>query len=296
MNYTSLIIFIEQCFLYMPLVVGAYCSLFLMKLPDISIEASFIFGALCSVKIVELAQCATPAGFLMGCVIAACAGALVGALVSFFTQKYKVPYLLSAIVCIGLVHGVYQLILGTSHYSLTTSKMLLRLVPFVNQFPEFYTLGVVALIAVVSMYLFLKTQLGVACAVYGDNPGFFKNYRTSTHYVVIAGVMISNAYAGVAGYCTALMNGFVDTSMGLGIPLLIITALMLGSYTLRSSKPINIGVPLCGVAAYIAIQQILVSLGLGSRYFTMIQACIVLGILVFRSRSSSITLLQNQGE
>lgn len=292
----SLIIFIEQVALYIPLVVGAYCSLFLMKLPDISIEASFIFGALCSVKVVECMGMTTSSGFLLGCIVAACAGATVGALVSFFTQKYKVPYLLSAIVCIGLVHGLYQLILGTSHYSLTTSKVLLRLVPLVSQFPEFYTLGVVALFAIASMYLFLKTQLGVSCAVYGDNPGFFKNYRVSTHFVVILGVMISNAYAGVAGYCTALMNGFVDTSMGLGIPLLIITALMLGSYTLRSSKPINVLVPVCGVAVYIAIQQILVSLGFGSRYFTMIQACIVLGILVFRSRSSTIALLQNQGE
>lgn len=292
MNATIMII-IEQCLLYAPIVLGAYCSLFLMKLPDISIEASYVFGALCAIKIVEYTGLQTPGIFLLGCVIAAGVGAGVGALVSGLVQRYKIPYLLSAIVCIGLVQGLYQYVLGTSHYSLTTAKVLLRLTPLIHQFPELYTLAVVGLFAVVSMYLFLKTKLGVACALYGDNPQFFKNYRISTSYIVIAGVMVSNAYAGVAGYCAALMHGFVDSSMGFGIPLLAITALMLGAYMVRSKKPICLRIPLIGVCVYIIIQQVLVMMGLGSSYFSLVQASVVLLLIIFRASAMRITFLNN---
>ena len=48
----TLIIIIEQVFLYVPLVCGAYISIALMKVPDLSIEAAYVFGAIVGSKVI----------------------------------------------------------------------------------------------------------------------------------------------------------------------------------------------------------------------------------------------------
>ena len=42
----TLLIIIEQICLYLPLVFGAYISMSLLKLPDLSIETAYVFGAI----------------------------------------------------------------------------------------------------------------------------------------------------------------------------------------------------------------------------------------------------------
>lgn len=39
-------IIFEQTLIYLPLVLGAYCSISLVKVPDLSIEAAYVFGAI----------------------------------------------------------------------------------------------------------------------------------------------------------------------------------------------------------------------------------------------------------
>lgn len=50
---TALII-LEQALLHVPLILGAYISLSLLKVPDLSLESAFVFGALCGAFAVSL--------------------------------------------------------------------------------------------------------------------------------------------------------------------------------------------------------------------------------------------------
>ena len=45
--FNTLLVTLEQTLLYVPLVVGGYISISLMKVPDLSLESAFIFGATC---------------------------------------------------------------------------------------------------------------------------------------------------------------------------------------------------------------------------------------------------------
>ena len=68
--------------------------------------------------------------------------------------------------------------------------------------------------------------------------------------------------------------------MGLGKALLCITALILGKAIVPIKKPFSILIPLFGVFAYFTLQQLLLKVGFNLKYFTGVQAILVLCILI----------------
>ena len=134
------------------------------------------------------------------------------------------------------------------------------------------------------MYGLFRTQIGYSYAVYGNNPQFFSNYGISTSFVFITGVMLANALAGLSGYLFAQSNSFIELNMGVGKVLLCITALILGKSLVSTKKPFSLYIPLVGTSAYFAMQQVLLKMGFNLKYFTAVQALLVLCILVYTYR------------
>jgi len=182
------------------------------------------------------------------------------------------------------------LCLGGSHLTLSNSVKPLQTLNFITGYPCLPLLAIIALILASSIYLFLKTQLGVSCAIYGDNSRFLVSHKISVPYVMCTGLTIANALAGTSGYLIAQNNGFVDTHMGVGLPLLCITALMLGKSILNSTRPIIFGLPIAGIMSYFVLQSILIQLGLDLRYFPLIQA-LVLTMIFLMQKSRHISVL-----
>ena len=104
--------------------------------------------------------------------------------------------------------------------------------------------------------------------------------------------MISNGLAGISGYCFAQSNGFVDISMGVGIPLFAITALLLGK-TLRTIHPLISASS--GLVIYFLIQQLLLRVGFSLNYFTLVQSCLILLVLLAYQRGNKTVLTGNLG-
>lgn len=276
---------LEQTALYAPLLMGAYLDIGLMKLPDLSLTSAFTFGAIVGVKM--LALCHTlpqPLALLLVVSASLIGGMCVGALSSALTQRAHFPHLLSSIITEGLFHGVTQLVLGSSNSSLSAYTNPLD-TSLLQQYPELPLLAVISTLIVIGMFLFLKTPLGTACSIYGQNPRFFNHYPISLPYVFTAGVMLSNGLAGLAGYYFAQSNGFVDCSMGMGIPLFAITVLLVGK-TLSIKYPLIAA--LGGLLIYFLLQQLLLIVGFNLNYFTCIQSCILLCILLNSTRNKTI--------
>jgi len=292
----TLLVILEQTLLHIPLMLGAYISFSLLKVPDLSIESAYVFGALFGSKIImgmpgvpiELTLIAVICASLLG-------GALVGLTSSLMTQKAHLPHLLSSIITFGLFHGINQLI-SAPYVSLQQYANPLTIVTSIQTHPELFTLLFFGLISALVVFLLFKTQLGYAWAVYGNNPHFFANYGISTNFVFIIGVIVSNALAGLSGYMFAQSNNFVEINMGLGKALLCITALILGKALYKTKKPFSLTVPLAGTCAYFALQQVLLKVGFNLKYFTALQAAIVLCILIYTYRKKrSHTHIDNLG-
>jgi len=274
----------EQSLMHLPLMLGAYMSFSLIKVPDLSIESAYVVGATLGSKIL-IGMHGMPMGITLFLVIAASliGGALVGLTSSLLTQKAKLPHLLSSIVTFGVFHGITHGI-SQAYVSLSSIPSPLEIGIATTQNPELPILIVIGVVVCMLVYFLLQTQLGFAFAVYGNNPQFFKHYGISTTIIFIVGICMSNALAGLSGYLFAQSNNFIELNMGLGKALLCITALILGKSLMRSKKPIAITIPIIGTFSYFTLQQLLLKIGFNLKYFTAMQACIVLIILIYTYR------------
>ncbi len=298
MMFDILLIILELSCIHVPLIFGAYISMSLMKVPDLSIEAAYVFGALVGARI--LIFCSgwpLVISFLLVSSMSLCAGAFVGLISSLLTTQAKIPPLLSSILTIGLFHGINQLMSRPSGYiSLTNSSNVLNIFPYLPQHPELIMMILIALCFVMVNYLLFRTQLGHCFAIYGNNQQFFSFYGISTSYIFIAGIMISNALAGYAGFLSAQSTNFADGMMGIGKPLLCITALVLGKIFLgRYKKNITVLVAPLGIGCYFIIQQMLLQVGFNLKYFTAVQALLVLVVLTIAYRKKGAQSMNQLG-
>lgn len=76
---------LEQALIALPLILGAYITLSLLKLPDFSIESAYLFGAVFAYLAKDL-----PFPFILGGAMGG--GAIVGLFVTFFNQFLRIPF------------------------------------------------------------------------------------------------------------------------------------------------------------------------------------------------------------
>lgn len=280
----SILIIIEHILLHLPLMVGAYISISLLKVPDLSIESAYVTGAFCGAKMVPLVQTFPfPVQLVLILGASLCGGGIVGTVSSLCTKKLGFSHLLSTIITFGIFYGLNQFFAGT-YFSLSGYTNVL-MVPLLPRHPEFVILACIGIFILTGAYLLFKTQLGYTFAIYGLNNLFFQHYGISSTYVFISGIVISNMCAGLSGYLFAQTSGFVELNMAFGKALLCITALILGKSLVRSKHAITITVPSVGLFCYFTLQQLLLKSGFNLKYFTIVQAVLVLIILSLLRRS-----------
>jgi ABC-type uncharacterized transport system permease subunit len=73
--------------------------------------------------------------------------------------------------------------------------------------------------------------------------------------------------------------------MGFGKLLLCVTSLILGK--IIPTKNVSVAIPISGIFTYFTLQQLLLKVGLDLRYFTMIQAFVIVIILVLHRRNQN---------
>ena len=284
---------IEQIALYIPLILGSYLTINLMKIPNLSIETAYVFGAIIASLALNFQGCSAIELLLTVLTLSTCAGAIVGIIAASFTELAKFSPILSAIITMGLFHGISLWILGTSHSTIAHLYNPLKIVPSIPSFPELVMIILIACFVILLFFLFLKTELGISCAIYGDNNQFLKNYRMNQSYVITVGLAIGNGLAGLSGYLVAQNNGFVDTMMGVGLPLVCLSSLIIGKAIMYTNKPIQILSPILGLIGYFIIQKLLLLAGFNLRYFTCLQAIIVAITLILFNRYISVNSEKN---
>lgn len=292
-----LFVILEQVCIHIPFVLGSYITLSLLKAPDFSIESAYVFGAFLASHMLSLTT-TLPIAFALPLVIVTSmlGGAIVGLTSSLLTQKGGLPHLLSGILTFGLFHGIVQVISAT-YVSLGNSSNPLMMLPLLARHPELPMLALISSILIACICYIFRAQLGYAWAIYGNNPTFFAHYGISSMYVFMTGIICGNALAGLSGYLFAQSSGFAEITMGSGKLLLAITVIILGKACGFAHKTFTLAVPLLGVCAYFVLQQLLLKVGFNLKYFTAIQACIVITILLcmYKRRSSKIARVDHLG-
>jgi len=279
-----LFIILEQSLIHIPLVLGAYITFSLMKIPDLSIESAYLFGAFFSSYGISIQSYGIVFSFVSALFLSILGGMLVGLTSSYLTYAGRLSHLLSSIVTIGLFHGIFQFFSSSSYISLAAYDNSLVLLPFFEKRPEFFILLFLSILLCVGFFFLLKTQLGHCFSIYGQNAAFFKQFRISEMHVFITGVTLANALSGISGYLFAQTNNLVELNMGIGKSLFCIMAIILGKSFIKKVDAWL--VPIIGIFSYFLLQQLLLKIGFNLKYFTALQALIVLIAFVFMNRYS----------
>lgn len=284
-------IVLEQCFIHVPLILGAYISFSLLQVPDLSLEAAYVTGGLFTATLLPYIQLlANPFQLFVACAVSMIGGAVVGLTSSLLTKKAHFSHLLSSIVTTGFFYGINQVIAG-SYVSISGyTNLLIGSVNVMSKHPEIFLLGLISLSSVGLFFFLLRTQLGYCFAVYGNNPLFFKHYGINATYIFVTGIVIANMFAGLTGYFFAQSNGFAEINMATGKSLFCITALILARIVFKDKKPIQIAAPLVGIFFYFVLQQVLLKSGFNLRYFTAVQSVVVTLLIVVLGNKKSDSL------
>ena len=202
-------VIIEQSLLYIPIVLGAYGIFSIMRIPALCLESAFLIGAITGVMVHEMSGLSPVMGLLLGSIGAAVGGLLVGGCMGTLMQYGKFSPLLSAILTIGIFQSCAYFLLGSSHKIVGGTYNPFLSFPFsIAGYPALIAIGLLSILVLVIMKLFFATELGMSCVFYGNNPAFCDTYKISTSFVVIVGLMIMHALAGISGYSPGILWPF----------------------------------------------------------------------------------------
>lgn len=271
----------EQISIYFPILLGAYSSFFLLKIPFLTLETAYLLGSLlsCFINYLKLNSLIT----LIFCILTSVFAGLIISSITFFVKKYiDISYLLASIIVNGFFHGASQFIAKGVHLTLTNYENVLSIVPSFKFYPQLTTIFFLSLFIFVSFYFFLKTKLGFCFKIYGNNKEFFLNYKISKDYIEYFGVLISGILGAFSGFINTYVNGFYDLGMAFGINLIFITILILGIAVIEKKESLMI--PVSGIFIYFFMQFFLLKINFDSKYFTMVQSLIIYLILFFMKK------------
>lgn len=272
-------IILYQSLLIFPLILGGFYTIVLMRLPDLALEAAFLTGA--TISMLVMAFLPKDMGHLPAlCFIlfsSALAGSSVGFITSILREKLQISHLFASIISIGFFTSLSRFMLGAPHVSLLVypSYLDLQLLPDSLIKPELASLIVIAILLAVAHRFLLKTQLGLAVEIYGVNRLFFKFHRLKESFIAYTGTTLAHSLAGISGYLVSQSHGFVDTSLGSGIGLQVITALLFGVICSERLGFARTYQALAGVCCYFTLHGLLLISGFDLTYFTGLQAVAV---------------------
>jgi len=92
---------------------------------------------------------------------------------------------------------------------------------------------VTALLFFIAVFFYLQTKQGLLIRALGDSEDSFKYRGISTLTLTIIGVSLGNGIASLSGAIISQYQGFVDISMGVGITIGALTAMVIGESILR---------------------------------------------------------------
>jgi putative ABC transport system permease protein len=217
---------IAEGLLWSFMAIGIYISFRILKRPDLTTEGSFPFGA--AVAATLIVNGVHP---LLATLLAFLAGAIAGLVTGYLMTKANIPGLLAGILVMTALYSINLVIMGGSNVSLLNSARLTDLIDQFIHLPHDFNTIVIAtllLILVVSLLIFcFKTDLGQALIATGDNEKMARSMGINTDGMKMLGLALANGLVGLAGGLLSQYNGYADISMGIGIFVIGLAAIII---------------------------------------------------------------------
>ena len=231
--------------------VAVFMTFRILDFPDLTVDGSFpIGGAVCATMIVAglNAEASIFVAFL--------AGALTGLVTALINIFFRIEGLLASIIVITGSYTITLRIMDTrSNLPLIGERTILK--PYQlpmrewlvgnfgdelrrqsNNLVEIIVFGIIIVAVLLLLNWFMHTELGLTIRAAGKNSQMVRALGINHHVMVVIALMVSNGLAGLAGALTVQQLGFADVSLGFGVIIRGLAAVMIGEVLLR---PTSIG-------------------------------------------------------
>lgn len=256
------------------LALGVFISFRIFAFPDITADGSVTLGA--AVAAMLMVHGISPP---LASIAAFAAGMLAGACTGTLYTKFKINSLLSGILVMTALYSVNLHIMGKSNVPLlavntlvTQSEQIgIKLMRGATTFSlagwevsvrDAAVLGAVSLAVTLTcllLYLFLRTNLGMAMRATGDNVSMIRALGVNDGNMIIFGVAISNGFVALSGALLAQYQGFADVGMGIGMVVWGLASVIIGEALVGTNQ---LGLTIIGAVMGSVLFRLLVAVAL----------------------------------
>jgi putative tryptophan/tyrosine transport system permease protein len=278
------------------LALGVFISFRIFAFPDITVDGSVTLGAAVAATLMVRGTSpvlASLAGFVAGMLAGACTGTLY--------TRFKINPLLSGILVMTALYSVNLHIMGRANVPLLSTTTLVtqserigmklmrgasifHLAGWEVSVRDASVLVAVALAVALTgilLYLFLRTNLGMAMRATGDNVQMIRALGVDDANMIVFGVAISNGLVALAGALLAQYQGFADVGMGIGMVVWGLASVIIGEALVGTNQ---VGLTIVGAVMGSVLFRLLVAValrwGLSPNDLKLITALFVFGALI----------------
>lgn len=214
---------------------GAFLTFRVLDFPDLTVEGSFPLGAAVAAKLMVSGFDAWTATL-----IAALVGSLAGFATAFLNLKLRILHILAGILTAIALYSVNLRIMDRPNIGLI--NMTTVYTPFEKLgIPSLYApivlLTIVVVVAKIFVDLFLSTGFGLAMRAAGANPRMAQANGIQVGRMIVIGLGMANGLTALSGALFAQMLGAADVSMGIGV-IVVALAAVIGGTALMPSRTV----------------------------------------------------------
>jgi len=297
MSLIALLGAVETGLLFGLVALGIFLSFRVLQFPDLTVDGSFPLGAAVAATLIVSGWnpwLATLAALL--------AGAAAGLVTAWLNVRLGILHLLASILTMIALYSVNLRIMGRPNISLLMEPTVftpLEALPL----PGYVRLPLVLLgvVLLVKWLLdrFLASERGLAMRATGMNPRMARAQGIRTGGAVLLGMALSNALVGLAGALFAQSQGSADVTMGVGVIVVGLAAVIGGEALLppRTLFWATLGCLVGSVVYRLAVALALNAdfIGLKAQDLNLITAVLVVAALLLPGMRRSTRALFSRG-
>ncbi len=225
---------IELGFLFGIVALGVYISFRILDFPDLTVDGSLPLGAAVAATLIVN-------GFnpFVATIVAMLAGAVAGLITALLNVKLKILHLLASILTMTALYSVNLRVMGKPNVSLLGENTVFSAFEWIGLPYQYMTpvlFMVVALVVLVILNFFLNSEIGLSLRATGANTRMARAQGVHTSVCVCMGMAISNALVSLAGALFAQSQGSADVSMGIGVIVTGLAAVIIGEAVFPSRR------------------------------------------------------------
>lgn len=226
--------------------------------PDLTIDGSFTFGAAVGGMLITHGD-----GAALGLVAAILCGAGSGVVTALLHGKIGISKLLSGILVMTMLYSMSLRVMNGSNLSLLSVDSFFGRLPYNEGVSAILWAAIPLAFVFALLAVLMMTQTGLVLRAIGDNDQALVNRGIPLTPQHVLGLALANGLAGGSGFIISQYQGFVDVSMGTGLVIMSLAALMIGETVVRPTKTLLLLVaPIVGMVAYQTIVALSLSIGL----------------------------------